>query len=64
MAIKTTKSFTKRLKVTKTGKILARKPGKNHFNGRKSGRSKINGQGLVPFNITTKTATRFIVQKL
>ncbi len=37
--MKTNKSFSKRLKVTRTGKIIARKPGKNHFNA-KEGRSK------------------------
>ena len=37
--MKTNKSFTKRLKVTRRGKIIARKPGKNHFNA-KEGRSK------------------------
>lgn len=34
------KSFSKRLKVTKNGKILARKPGRNHFNA-KASRSKM-----------------------
>lgn len=30
------KSFTKRLKLTKNGKILTRKGGINHFNAKKS----------------------------
>jgi ribosomal protein L35 len=34
MAMKTNKSFAKRLKVTKSGKILARKTGLNHFNAK------------------------------
>lgn len=34
--IKTNKSLTKRLKVTKNGKIIARKPGQNHFNAKES----------------------------
>jgi len=35
--MKTNKSFTKRLKVTKNGKILSRKTGQNHFNAKESG---------------------------
>ncbi len=33
---KTNKSYTKRLKVTRTGKIKARRPGLNHYNARQS----------------------------
>jgi ribosomal protein L35 len=32
--MKTNKSFTKRLKITRKGKIVARKPGQNHFNAK------------------------------
>ena len=34
--MKTNKSYKKRLKMTKKGKILARKPGQNHFNAKES----------------------------
>ena len=36
MSIKTNKSLTKRLKITKNGKILSRAPGFNHFNAKQS----------------------------
>lgn len=36
--MKTNKSYTKRLRVTKRGKVIARAPGQNHFNA-KEGRS-------------------------
>ncbi len=36
---KTVKSYAKRLKVTKNGKILARKPGQNHFNAKERSRA-------------------------
>ncbi len=39
MSIKTNKSFTKRLKVTKNGKIIARRPGQNHFNAKEGSRT-------------------------
>lgn len=41
--MKTNKSFTKRLKITKNGKIVARKPGQNHFNAKEK-RSRQMGQ--------------------
>jgi len=36
MALKTNKSFSKRLKLTRRGKIMARRPGQNHFNAKES----------------------------
>jgi large subunit ribosomal protein L35 len=35
--MKTRKSITKRFKITKTGKIMRRPTGQNHFRGKKSG---------------------------
>jgi len=35
--MKSNKSYMKRLRVTKTGKIVARAPGQNHFNAKRSG---------------------------
>ena len=37
--MKTNKSFMKRLRVTKRGKIVSRAPGQNHFNAKRSGAS-------------------------
>lgn len=34
MSIKTNKSYSKRIKVTKNGKLIARKPGQNHYNAK------------------------------
>jgi ribosomal protein L35 len=42
--MKTNKSFTKRLRVTKNGKIVSRGVGVNHFNAKESGSSK-RGKG-------------------
>jgi ribosomal protein L35 len=38
MKAKTKKAFSKRIKVTKNGKMLIRKGGQDHFNGRDSGK--------------------------
>ena len=35
--MKTRKTISKRIKVTKTGKLLKRKGGQDHFNSRESG---------------------------
>jgi large subunit ribosomal protein L35 len=37
MKIKTKKAVAKRIKITKTGKVIARKTGQDHFNARESG---------------------------
>ena len=62
MSTKTNKSFTKRLKVTKTGKILARKPGFNHFNAKQSRTKQLAGKKPVPFPMTNKSISRFITK--
>ena len=36
--MKTRKSIKKRFKITKTGKVLRRPAGQNHFRGKKSGK--------------------------
>ena len=37
--LKTKKSISKRFKITKTGKILHRKSGQDHFNAREPGKT-------------------------
>ncbi len=61
MAIKTNKSYTKRLKVTRKGKIIARKTGQNHFNA-KEGRSKqLAKKRSQKIGLSNKAKTRFLV---
>lgn len=50
----------KRLKVTKNGKIVARKPGQNHFNSKESGRSQLGKARTTHFTISNKSRTRFL----
>jgi ribosomal protein L35 len=52
--MKTNKSFSKRLKVTKNGKVLARKAGFNHFNAKQGRRSQLAGKSRQEFVITNK----------
>lgn len=63
MTTKTNKSFTKRLKVTKKGKILARKTGQNHFNAKESRRKQLKKKNVVTFPVNKKDKARFITAK-
>jgi len=45
---KTNKSFTKRLKLTRNGKIISRKTGQNHFNSKESRRSQLSKKRSSP----------------
>jgi ribosomal protein L35 len=63
MAVKTNKSYTKRLKLTKTGKIIGRKPGFNHFNAKQSRTAQLAGKKGVAFPMTQKELTQFIPHK-
>ncbi|MEI8328165.1 MAG: 50S ribosomal protein L35 [Candidatus Taylorbacteria bacterium] len=61
MSIKTHKSFMKRLKVTKNGKILARKPGQNHFNAKDSSKKSTNKHRMnAILHMNNKAKSRFL----
>ncbi|HRH25519.1 MAG TPA: 50S ribosomal protein L35 [Parcubacteria group bacterium] len=61
MSIKTNKSFAKRIKVTKKGKILVRKTGQNHFNAKESSSEKVAKGKLGEFHMSNKERSRFLV---
>jgi len=62
MAIKTNKSYSKRLKVTKNGKILSRKAGQNHFNAKESRRrNQLRKKRTDSFVISNKSKSKFLV---
>lgn len=58
--MKTNKSFTKRLSVSKNGKIKARRPGKNHFNAKESRSTQLNGKVDKDFTMSAKSIARFL----
>lgn len=58
--MKTNKSYTKRLKVTKNGKILARKPGQNHFNAKESGKKRIARKRVQNISLSKRVTRRFL----
>jgi len=61
--MKTNKSYSKRLKVTKNGKIVARKPGQNHFNAKKSGNERMSDKRTQGISMTNKNRGRFLPGK-
>ena len=60
MSIKTNKSLTKRLKVTKNGKILARAPGFNHFNAKQSRTKQLSGKKMTAFHMSNKNKRTYL----
>lgn len=58
--MKTNKSFTKRLKITRNGKIVARKPGKNHFSAKESRNKQMSGRRSQLLTFTKKVSQQFI----
>ena len=62
MSTKTNTSFTKRLKVTKNGKIIARRTGQNHFNIKETGRKQMAKNRSAEWPISNKDRARFITK--
>lgn len=61
MAMKTNKSFAKRLKITKSGKLLVRKTGQNHFNTKERRAAKFAKKRNTEFHMSNKDRSRFLV---
>lgn len=60
MSIKTNKSYLKRFKVTKNGKILARKAGQNHFNAKENSSQSSKKGRMVTITMSNKSRSRFL----
>ncbi len=58
--MKTNKSFTKRIKVTRTGKLKVRKAGQDHFNAKERGSTKGEKGRSQNFALTTHSRRRFL----
>ena len=49
---KTKKALTKRFKITKTGKLLRRVTGQNHYRSKKTGEQRRKGRKWIPLSKT------------
>lgn len=58
--MKTNKSFTKRIRVTKTGKLIARKSGQNHFNAKEGSGTKSAKRRNASVHLSNKAKSRFL----
>jgi len=58
--MKTNKSFSKRLKVTKNGKILRRKAGGNHFNAKERRVKQLNKKRTLHLVMKNTDISRFL----
>ncbi len=61
--MKTNKSFTKRIKFTNNGKLIARKTGQNHFNAKESGKVNLNKKRGQEIKWSNKITRRFLPGK-
>ena len=58
--MKTNKSFLKRIKVTKNGKLVTRKIGQNHFNAKNRTRTTLRKRATVLIEMKNKDRGRFL----
>lgn len=58
---KTIKSFAKRLKITKNGKILSRAKGQNHFNARERTRASMKKHRMNDLHMNNDVKSRFLI---
>lgn len=58
--MKTNKSYSKRLKITRKGKLIARKPGFNHFNAKQSRKTQLGARKGNNFVIKNKPKSHLL----
>jgi ribosomal protein L35 len=58
--MKTNKSYSKRLKLTKNGKMISRKPGFNHFNAKKTRNKELAGKKGQNFVMKNKPKSHLL----
>lgn len=57
---KTNKSFTKRIKMTRRGKLIARQPGQNHFNAKEKRSTQMNNNRTQQLSFSKKVMQQYI----
>lgn len=62
--MKTNKSYTKRIRVSKNGKLVARKPGQDHFNAKESGKSKLAKGRAQSLTVSNDIRRKFLSGKI
>jgi len=58
--MKTNKSYTKRIRVTRNGKLVVRVKGQNHFNAKSSGSKRQAKRRAVSLVLSARVRRRFL----
>jgi ribosomal protein L35 len=58
--MKSNKSYLKRIRVTRNGKLVARVKGQNHFNAKSSGEKRAGKRRAVALTMTARVRRRFL----
>lgn len=58
--MKTNKSYMKRIRVTRRGKLVVRAKGQNHFNAKQSGSARQAKRRAVSLALTARVRRRFL----
>jgi ribosomal protein L35 len=58
--MKTNKSYSKRIRVTRNGKLMVRAKGQNHFNAKQSGSQRSQKRRAITINLTARVRRRFL----
>ena len=58
--MKTNKSYSKRIRVTRRGKLLVRAKGQNHFNAKQSGGARLRKRRGAQVTLTVRARRRFL----
>jgi ribosomal protein L35 len=58
--IKSNKSYLKRIKVTKNGKLISRRPGQNHFNAKERTSTSMSKHRTARVVMSNKDRSRFL----
>ena len=58
--MKSNKSYLKRIRVTKNGKLVVRKAGQIHFNAKQSGSQRSQKRRAVSLHMSARNRNRFL----
>jgi ribosomal protein L35 len=61
--MKTNKSYTKRIRVTKKGKLVVRKKGQDHYNAQESGSTRMAKKRAQSLTVSNRVRRRFLSAK-
>lgn len=58
--MKTNKSFTKRVRVTKKGKLVVRKKGQDHYNAQENGKTRMQKKRAQSLTVSNRVRRSYL----